>query len=120
MLTTAVCPEPKKGSKIISFFSLEYSNNFLIISRGSFVGVFSSPDQYSLLISQTSHYHCLYVCKDNKKRKFFPFSRFQKDDKSEDGRSLHYRDKEDVWDIKREYWSGDEKTPTKLHFYLLF
>ena len=62
----------------------------------------------------TSHYHCLYVCKDNKKRKFFPFSRFQKDDKSEDGRSLHYRDKEDVWDIKREYWSGDEKTPTKL------
>jgi site-specific DNA-methyltransferase (adenine-specific) len=36
----------------------------------------------------TSHYHCLY--------------------------SLHYRDKEDVWDIKREYWTGDEKTPTKL------
>ena len=62
----------------------------------------------------TSHYHCLYVCKDDKKRKFFPFSRFKQDDKSEDGRSLHYRDKEDVWDIKREYWSGDEKTPTKL------
>ena len=49
-----------------------------------------------------------------KKRKFFPFSRFKQGDKSEDGRSLHYRDKEDVWDIKREYWSGDEKTPTKL------
>ena len=62
----------------------------------------------------TSHYHCLYVCKDDKKRKFFPFSRFKQGDKSEDGRSLHYRDKEDVWDIKREYWSGDEKTPTKL------
>ncbi len=26
----------------------------------------------------TSHYHCLFVCKDNKKRKFFPFSRFKK------------------------------------------
>jgi site-specific DNA-methyltransferase (adenine-specific) len=23
-------------------------------------------------------------------------------------------DKEDVWDIKREYWTGDQKTPTKL------
>mgnify|MGYP003723762951 FL=1 len=23
-------------------------------------------------------------------------------------------DKEDVWIIKREYWTGDEKTPTKL------
>ena len=23
-------------------------------------------------------------------------------------------DKEDVWIIKREYWTGDQKTPTKL------
>ena len=62
----------------------------------------------------TSHYHCLYVCKDNKKRKFFPYSRFEKNAKTSDGRSLHYRDKEDVWNIKREYWTGDDKTPTKL------
>jgi len=62
----------------------------------------------------TSHYHCLYVCKNNKKRKFFPFKRFSKDAKSEDGHSLHYKDKEDVWEIKREYWTGDKKTPTKL------
>ena len=62
----------------------------------------------------TSHYHCLYVCKDDKKRKFFPFSRFKKEDKTKEGRSLHYRDKEDVWEIKREYWTGEEKTPTKL------
>lgn len=62
----------------------------------------------------TSHYHCLYVCKDDKKRKFFPYARFDKNSKSENGRSLHYKDKEDVWDIKREYWTGDEKTPTKL------
>jgi len=26
----------------------------------------------------TSHYHCLYVCKNDKQRKFFPFSRFEK------------------------------------------
>ncbi len=62
----------------------------------------------------TSHYHCLYVCKNEKKRKFYPFSRFKKTAKTKEGRSLHYRDKEDVWDIKREYWTGDEKTPTKL------
>ena len=62
----------------------------------------------------TSHYHCLFVCKDNKKRKFFPYSRFKKNAKTSDGLSLHYRDKEDVWTIKREYWTGDDKTPTKL------
>ena len=62
----------------------------------------------------TSHYHCLYVCKNDKKRKFFPFKRFSKNAKSKDGHSLHYKDKEDVWEIKREYWTGDKKTPTKL------
>lgn len=62
----------------------------------------------------TSHYHCLYVCKNEQKRKFFPYSRFDKDDKKETGGSLHYQDKEDVWYIKREYWNGDQKTPTKL------
>lgn len=62
----------------------------------------------------TSHYHCVYVCKADDKRKFFPYSRYDKDAKSEDGGSLHYRDKEDVWVIKREYWTGDQKTPTKL------
>ncbi len=62
----------------------------------------------------TSHYHCLYVCKNEKKRKFIPFFRFKKNSKTVDGRSLHYKDKEDVWQIKREYWTGDQKTPTKL------
>jgi site-specific DNA-methyltransferase (adenine-specific) len=62
----------------------------------------------------TSHYHCIYVCKDAKKRRFYPFSRFTKNQKTPEGRSLHYKDKEDVWEIKREYWTGDQKTPTKL------
>jgi site-specific DNA-methyltransferase (adenine-specific) len=62
----------------------------------------------------TSHYHCIYVCKDTKKRRFYPFSRFAKNQKTPEGRSLHYKDKEDVWEIKREYWTGDQKTPTKL------
>lgn len=67
----------------------------------------------------TSHYHCLYVCKDDKKRKFFPYARFDKDEHNADGKSLHYMDKEDVWYIKREYWNGDQKTPTKLPFELI-
>lgn len=62
----------------------------------------------------TSHYHCLYVCKSKQKRKFFPYARFGKKDRKDTGGSLHYQDMEDVWYIKREYWNGDQKTPTKL------
>jgi site-specific DNA-methyltransferase (adenine-specific) len=67
----------------------------------------------------TSHYHCLYVCKNESERRFFPFARFGKDERDEAGRSLHYRDKEDVWIINREYWNGDRKTPTKLPYELV-
>lgn len=62
----------------------------------------------------TSHYHCLYVCIDDAQRKFFPYARHARQDRTSDGGSAHYRDKEDVWFIKREYWTGDKKTPTKL------
>lgn len=62
----------------------------------------------------TSHYHCLYVCKDDKQRRFYPYARFGKHEKTISGGSAHYKDKEDVWQIKREYWQGDKKTPTKL------
>ncbi len=46
----------------------------------------------------TSHYHVLFVVKD---RKRYTFNKVE-----------HYP--EDVWDIKREYWKGRKKTPTKL------
>lgn len=62
----------------------------------------------------TSHYHCLYVCKDDDERQFYPYSRFNKEQKTINGGSAHYKDKEDVWEINREYWQGDKKTPTKL------
>ena len=62
----------------------------------------------------TSHYHCLFVCKNDRQRRFYPYCRFDKDAKTENGGSAHYRDKEDVWEIKREYWQGAVKTPTKL------
>jgi len=62
----------------------------------------------------TSHYHCLYVCKNDEKRKFFPYARYGKEVCNEKGNKLHYIDKEDVWIINREYWTGAQKTPTKL------
>ena len=61
----------------------------------------------------TSHYTIIYACKNDKKRKFYPYSRFDKN-AHKGGRSLHYADKEDVWVISREYWRGQTKTPTKL------
>ena len=62
----------------------------------------------------TSHYHCLFLCKNDKKRKFFNSARYSADNKDAKGGSLRYQDLEDVWQIKREYWHGDQKTPTKL------
>jgi len=46
----------------------------------------------------TSHYHILFVVKD---KKSYTFNKID-----------HYP--EDVWEIKREYWKGKKKTPTKL------
>ncbi|MCS6831377.1 MAG: site-specific DNA-methyltransferase [Armatimonadota bacterium] len=60
----------------------------------------------------TSHYHCLYVCKHDRLRRFYPDCRFPSA-RTKDG-NPRYRDMEDVWFIPREYWNGDIKTPTKL------
>lgn len=73
--------------------------------------------QFGLVTSRkyvSSHYHILFASIDEKKRKFFPYARFEKDERIEGGGSAHYRDKEDVWVIPREYWNGSVKTPTKL------
>lgn len=62
----------------------------------------------------TSYYHCLYVCKNDSLRRFYPESRYPQEARDAEGRSLRYQDMEDVWVIPREYWNGDLKTPTKL------
>lgn len=62
----------------------------------------------------TSHYHCLFVAKDDSERLFYPDSRFTRADRTENNGSARYRDMEDVWVINREYWKDDIKTPTKL------
>ena len=62
----------------------------------------------------TSHYHCLFFCKNDKARKFNLSARFCGADRADNGGSMRYRDLEDVWVIRREYWHRDDKTPTKL------
>ena len=62
---------------------------------------------YSTKRFVSSHYHCIYVCKNEKKRRFYSDSRFSNS-------TDRYRDLEDVWNIKREYWTGKVKPPTKL------
>lgn len=78
--------------KFITINHIIWKYQFGVVTRNRFV---------------TSHYHCLYVCKNKKERKFYRNSRF------EDG-SRRYRDMEDVWVMPREYWTGEKKTPTKL------
>ena len=52
----------------------------------------------------TSHYHILFLAKQDK----FNFYRQIEDDKE------HYHDVSDVWEIKRESWTGVDCPPTKL------
>jgi site-specific DNA-methyltransferase (adenine-specific) len=85
--------------KLITINHIIWKYQFGVVTRKKFV---------------TSHYHCLYICKDDRKRIFIPSSRYDNKARNEDGKSLQYMDKEDVWVINREYWNGDKKTPTKL------
>jgi site-specific DNA-methyltransferase (adenine-specific) len=62
----------------------------------------------------SSHYHILYYAKPGGKRTFNLQSRFALDETAGDGRSLNYRDREDVWSIKREYKPGKRKNKNEL------
>jgi len=55
----------------------------------------------------TSHYLVLYCAKRGAQRYFNTFSRF-------DNTKEVYKDLQDVWFIKRPYWTGKVKTPNKL------
>ncbi len=64
----------------------------------------------------SSHYHILYYEKPGKKRKrtFNLESRFGLEEKDEAGGSLNYQDREDVWQINREYKPGKVKNKNEL------
>lgn len=62
----------------------------------------------------TSHYHILYGTKPGVKPVFETHSRFGPQEKDPAGRSLLYRDLEDVWEIPRLYKPGKLKNKNEL------
>ncbi|MBN8215157.1 MAG: site-specific DNA-methyltransferase [Spirochaetes bacterium] len=62
----------------------------------------------------TSHYHILYGTKPGGKPVFNTHDRFGPQERDERGRSLLYRDLEDVWEIPRVYKPGQVKNKNEL------
>ncbi len=62
----------------------------------------------------SSHYHILYYAKPGGERTFNLSCRFGPGERDESGRSLNYRDREDVWVINREYKPGRTKNKNEL------
>jgi site-specific DNA-methyltransferase (adenine-specific) len=67
----------------------------------------------------SSHYHILFCVKPGAPHTFNVESRFGLDEKADDGGSLNYRDREDVWTINREYRPGQRKNKNELPTELL-
>ena len=62
----------------------------------------------------SSHYHILFYTKPGGLVTFNNHARFGPDEKDEEGGSLNYRDREDVWLINREYKHGEIKNKNEL------
>lgn len=62
----------------------------------------------------SSHYHILYYIKPDGKVTFNTHIRYGPGEKDSNGRSLNYRDREDVWIINREYKPGRLKNKNEL------
>lgn len=67
----------------------------------------------------SSHYHILYYAKPGGRRTFNLQARFPLDADAEDGGSVNYRDREDVWIINREYKPAQKKNKNELPVALL-
>jgi site-specific DNA-methyltransferase (adenine-specific) len=62
----------------------------------------------------SSHYHILYWARPGSGRVFNLDCRYGPQERDADGRSLNYRDREDVWIINREYKPGRAKNKNEL------
>ena len=62
----------------------------------------------------SSHYHVLFVVKNPRHYTYHLECRHPLSERTKDGRSANYADREDVWYIPREFWPGQKKTATKL------
>jgi len=67
----------------------------------------------------SSHYHILYYTKPGKKHTFNTHAFYADFEKDNQGRSLNYQDREDVWIINREYKPGEIKNKNELPKQLL-
>lgn len=67
----------------------------------------------------SSHYHVLYWAKPGGKRTFNLEARYGLGERTPDGGSLNYLDREDVWQIGREYKPGRPKNRNELPLALL-
>ena len=67
----------------------------------------------------SSHYHILFYTKKGKRHTFNTFSRYADHEKSDQGGSSNYSDREDVWVINREYKPGKIKNKNELPSQLL-
>ena len=67
----------------------------------------------------SSHYHILYYTKKGKRHTFNTFARYADFEKSENGGSSNYKDREDVWIINREFKPGQTKNKNELPTQLL-
>ena len=76
-------------------------------------GVFTSKKYVS------SHYHILYYVKPGAVHTFNTYAFYGDSEKDETGKSLNYRDREDVWVINREYKHGELKNKNELPIQLL-
>ena len=76
-------------------------------------GVYTSKKYVS------SHYHILYYIKQGGRITFNTYSRFGAAEKDKNNLSTNYRDREDVWDIPREYKPGKRKNKNELPKQLL-
>jgi len=62
----------------------------------------------------SSHYHILYYTKTGGKVTFNTYARFGPNEKNINNGSLNYRDREDVWQINREYKPGEIRNKNEL------
>jgi len=85
--------------------SLEERNH--IIWKYNF-GVYTSKKYIS------SHYHLLYYTKSGGNPTFNTFAFYSDNEKNENGGSLNYQDREDVWTINKEYKPGQIKNKNEL------
>ena len=93
-----------RNTKLVEVNHVIWKYNFGVFTRRKYV---------------SSHYHVLYYEKPGGRRTFTLQSRYATNEAHDEGGSLNYRDREDVFIINREYKPGQEKNKNELPWELL-